>query len=70
MNIFTIRNFNKITRKLNKQVKGLESDIKRVDADIIKQEGIIAKADAIKQNLSVSKVAVANLRDQLKAITA
>jgi hypothetical protein len=63
-------NFNRITKQLDKAVKGLEADIKNVEADIEKQEGIIAEAQAATALLSISKIAVSNLRDQLKAITA
>jgi hypothetical protein len=70
MNIFTLRNFNRISRHLNKAVTGLEKDIIRVEADIEKQAGIIAKAQDASVNLAISKLAVNNLRDQLKAITA
>jgi hypothetical protein len=68
MNIFTLRNFNRISRHINKAVTGLEADIERVEADIEKQEGIIQKAEAAARHLQISKIAVHNLRDQLKAI--
>mgnify|MGYP000041017140 CR=1 FL=1 len=68
MNIFTLRNFNRISRHIDKAVTGLEKDIARVEADIEKQKGIIAKASEASLNLEISKIAVNNLRDQLKAI--
>lgn len=69
MNIFTMRNFNSINRNMHTAIQGLEEDLERLEAEHERQLSIIHRADDAILELSISKIAVGILRDQLEEIS-